>query len=121
LAEIRSGRKRTHWMWFIFPQIEGLGYSPTARHFAISDADEAKAYLAHPVLGARLDECMRAVLGTRDKTATEIFGDPDDMKLRSCATLFAAVSKPGSVFDQVLSQFYGGVPDERTRELLDRE
>ncbi len=121
LAEIRSGRKRTHWMWFVFPQIDGLGSSPTSRRFAIRGADEAKAYLAHPVLGPRLLDCMRAVLPAPGKSATDIFGSPDDMKLRSCATLFASVSEPGSVFEQVLARFFDGRPDPRTEELLRRE
>ncbi len=121
LAEIRSGHKRTHWMWFVFPQIDGLGHSPTSRHFAIADAGEAKAYLAHPTLGPRLIECMRAVLQARADSATDIFGTPDDMKLRSCATLFASVSEPGSVFEQVLDRFFGGAPDVRTQELLGHE
>ena len=118
LAEIRSGRKRTHWMWFVFPQVDGLGSSATSRHFAIKSAAEAKAYLAHPVLGARLVESMRAVLGAPGTSATQIFGSPDDMKLRSCATLFASVSERGSVFEQVLDRFFGGKPDSRTAELL---
>jgi uncharacterized protein (DUF1810 family) len=121
LAEIRSGRKRTHWMWFVFPQIDGLGSSTTSRHFAIRSADEAKAYLAHPVLGPRLLECMRAALDARGGSATDIFGSPDDMKLRSCATLFAAVSEPASVFEQVLARFFDGQPDSRTEELLQRK
>jgi len=120
LAEIASRRKRSHWMWFIFPQIDGLGSSPTSRHFAIKSVDEAKTYLAHPLLGPRLLECMRAVLDGPGGSATEIFGSPDDLKLRSCATLFAAVSEPGSVFEQVLTRFFDGVPDARTLELLKR-
>ncbi len=118
LGEIRSGRKRTHWMWFVFPQVEGLGQSSTSRHFAIADRGEARAYLAHPVLGARLVECMRAVLEAPGDSATDIFGTPDDLKLRSCATLFASVAGPGSVFEQVLARFFDGVPDARTKELL---
>ena len=121
LAEIGSGRKRTHWMWFVFPQIDGLGSSPMSRRFAIESADEAKAYLAHPVLGLRLLDCMRAALDAPGKSATDIFGSPDDMKLRSCATLFASVSEPGSVFERVLARFFDGKPDSRTEELLRRE
>jgi uncharacterized protein (DUF1810 family) len=105
-------------MWFVFPQIDGLGSSSTSRHFAIKSAGEARAYLAHPVLGARLLESMRAVLAARANSATEIFGSPDDMKLRSCATLFATAAEPGSVFEQVLDRFFGGKPDARTEELL---
>ncbi len=119
LAEIRSGRKRTHWMWFVFPQIDGLGSSATSRRFAIRNAAEAKAYLEHAILGPRLVECSQALLALDVKSATEIFGSPDDVKLRSSATLFAAVSEPGSVFEKVLGRFFG-TPDARTLELLRR-
>src|SRR5688572_10513048 len=98
LAEIRGGEKRSHWMWYIFPQFDGLGSSPTARAFAIKSVDEARAYLAHPVLGPRLVSCAEAALGVEGRSASQIFGSPDDMKLRSSATLFAAVSPAGSVF-----------------------
>jgi uncharacterized protein (DUF1810 family) len=118
LAEIRGGRKRTHWMWFIFPQIAGLGFSATSARFAIKSAAEAKAYLAHPVLGPRLIECCEALLELHSRSAAEIFGSPDDMKLRSSATLFASASKPGSVFERVLARFFDGEPDERTAALL---
>lgn len=118
LAELQAGRKRTHWMWFIFPQIEGLGFSATSRRYAIRSADEARAYLNHPVLGPRLIACVQAVLAVEGRTASEIFGWPDDLKLRSCATLFAHVSSPGSVFERVLERFYGGEPDAKTLELL---
>ena len=118
LAEIRGGRKRTHWMWFVFPQVRGLGSSPISRQFAIRSAAEARAYLAHPVLGPRLIECCEALLRVNDGSAHDIFGSPDDLKLRSCATLFASVSEPGSVFERVLSRFFGGAPDERTEALL---
>jgi uncharacterized protein (DUF1810 family) len=121
LAEIRSGRKRSHWMWFVFPQIDGLGSSPTSRRFAIRNADEARAYLAHPTLGPRLLEAMHAVLASHGDSASAIFGSPDDLKLRSCASLFASVSEPGSVFERVLARFFGGVPDPRTTELLGPE
>ncbi len=102
LAEIRGGRKRTHWMWFVFPQIAGLGSSAVSARFAIRGAAEARAYLAHPILGPRLLECCEALLELSSTSATEIFGSPDDMKLRSCATLFASVSESGSVFERVL-------------------
>jgi uncharacterized protein (DUF1810 family) len=105
LAEIRSGRKRTHWIWYIFPQIEGLGVSPTSKHYAIKSVDEAKAYLEHPVLGPRLLECAEAVLGVEGRSATEIFGSPDDVKVKSCATLFDQVSPAGSVFERLLETF----------------
>lgn len=118
LEEIRAGRKRSHWMWFIFPQIDGLGVSAMARRYAVRGEAEAKAYLEHPVLGARLGECMRSVLAIKGRSAYEIFGSPDEMKLRSCATLFAAVSQPGSVFEAVLDQYFNGQPDDQTINLL---
>lgn len=118
LAEIRSGRKRTHWMWFIFPQFGGLGSSPTARQFAIKSLAEAEAYLHHPVLGPRLVESTEAVLGVEGRAAAEIFGFPDDMKLRSCATLFARVSPPGSVFERLLEKYFESKPDDQTLHLF---
>jgi len=121
LAEIRGGRKRTHWMWFVFPQLRGLWSSPISRQFSIRSAAEARAYLAHPVLGPRLIECCEALLRVNGGSARDIFGSPDDLKLRSCATLFASVSEPGSVFERVLSRFFGGAPDERTEALLLQE
>ena len=102
LTEIKAGFKRTHWMWYIFPQVDGLGFSPTAKHYAIANLDEAQAYLAHPVLGPRLVACAEAALAVEGRTATDIFGEPDDLKLRSSATLFASVSPPGSVFHRLL-------------------
>ncbi len=121
LAEIRSGRKRTHWMWYIFPQIDGLGFSQTARRYAIRGLDEARAYLEHPVLGPRLRECAEAVLAVQGRSAREIFGAPDDLKLRSCGTLFAEVSAEGSVFRRVLEEYFGGDADGRTLALLGSE
>lgn len=118
LAEIRAGAKQSHWMWFIFPQIDGLGTSPTARFFAIKNFDEARAYLAHPVLGPRLVECAEAALAVEGRSAHEIFGSPDDLKLRSSATLFAQVAPPGSVFHRLLDKFYQGRPDPRTLDVL---
>lgn len=118
LAEIRAGQKRTHWMWFVFPQIQGLGTSSTARFYAIEDRAEAEAYLAHPILGPRLLEITEALLAVEGKTASEIFGSPDDLKLRSCATLFARVSAPGSLFERVVEKFYGGKPDPETLRRL---
>ena len=118
LSELRSGRKRTHWMWYVFPQLEGLGSSPTAVRYAISGLAEAEAYLAHPVLGPRLVECAEAVLQHTALTASAMFGYPDDRKLRSSATLFARVSPAGSVFHQILDAFFGGQPDETTLRLL---
>ena len=118
LAEISSGKKRTHWMWYIFPQIDGLAFSSTSKHYAIKSIEEAKAYLAHPILGPRLLECAEAVLRVEGRTATDIFGSPDDLKLRSCATLFACVSPPGSVFDRLLDKYYRGERDRKTLRLL---
>jgi uncharacterized protein (DUF1810 family) len=118
LSEIRSGRKRTHWMWYIFPQYDGLGFSPTSRRYAIKSLAEAKAYLSHPVLGARLVECSEAALAVQGRSAFEVFGSPDDMKLRSCATLFARVSPTGSVFARLLDKYFQGQPDEQTLRLL---
>jgi uncharacterized protein (DUF1810 family) len=119
LAEIQRGRKQSHWMWFVFPQYDGLGFSEHARLYAIKSLEEAKAYLAHPLLGPRLLECAEAVLKAEGRTAHEIFGSPDDLKLHSCATLFAAISPPGSVFEGLLDRFFGGVGDEKTRRLID--
>ena len=118
LAEVRAGRKRTHWMWYVFPQFDGLGFSPTARRYAIRTRAEADAYLRHPVLGPRLVAICEAALGVAGRSAREIFGPPDDLKLKSCATLFAAVSPPGSVFERVLETFFPGGRDEKTLRLL---
>jgi uncharacterized protein (DUF1810 family) len=118
LSEIRAGRKWSHWMWYVFPQLDGLGSSSTARFYAIKSRDEARAYLDHAVLGPRLRECAEAAVAVEGRTATEVFGSPDDLKLRSSATLFAAVSPPGSVFERVLARYYDGKPDERTLRLL---
>lgn len=117
LDEIRAGRKRTHWMWYVFPQVAGLGRSPTSEYYAVSGLAEAAAYLAHPLLGPRLREAAHAALGVPQRSAAEIFGAPDDLKLRSSATLFALVSPAGSVFHQVLDRFFGGTPDPATRAL----
>jgi len=118
LDEIRRGRKRSHWMWYIFPQFDGLGFSPMSQRYSIKSVDEAKAYLAHPILGPRLIACTEAALGVEGKSATQIFGSPDDMKLRSSATLFAHVAGAGSVFDRLLARYYGGLRDERTLQLI---
>ncbi|MBL0089740.1 MAG: DUF1810 domain-containing protein [Ideonella sp.] len=117
-SELAAGRKQSHWMWFVFPQIKGLGASPTARHFAIDSTAEALDYWLHPVLGPRLKQCAQLVLNTSGKSAHDIFGSPDDLKLHSCMTLFAAVASDEPVFEQVLNQFYDGQPDARTLELL---
>jgi len=118
LSEIRSGGKRTHWMWYIFPQFDGLAFSSTSRHYAIKSLAEAKAYVDHPVLGPRLLACAEAVVGVEGRSAREIFGSPDDLKLRSCATLFACVLPPGSVFDRLLAKYYRGERDGKTIQLL---
>ena len=120
VSELRSGSKRSHWMWYVFPQIAGLGNSSMAVRYAIGSEAEARAYLDHPVLGPRLVECAEAVLGLKNRTAHEIFGSPDDLKLRSCATLFAHVSPPGSVFERILDKYYGGERDQKTLDLLGR-
>jgi uncharacterized protein (DUF1810 family) len=117
LAELRRGRKDSHWMWFVFPQFVGLGSSPTAERYSIKSVEEARAYLAHPVLGPRLVDCAEAVVGLAERTAEEIFGPVDAMKLRSSATLFAGVSPAGSVFHRVLDKYFGGDPDDRTQRL----
>lgn len=118
LDEIRRGSKQTHWMWYVFPQFAGLGFSPMATRYAIQSQGEAEAYLRHPLLGPRLEACCEAALGVKGRTAHQIFGSPDDMKLRSCATLFAHVSPEGSVFHQLLARFYEGQPDANTLRLL---
>jgi uncharacterized protein (DUF1810 family) len=117
LAELRAGRKRTHWMWFVFPQIAGLGSSSTAERYAIRSLDEARAYLAHPVLGPRLHEAAAAMLAVEGRTASEILGFPDDLKLRSSMTLFAQAADEPGVFQQVLDRYYDGT-DPRTLALL---
>ena len=118
LSEIERGRKRSHWMWFIFPQIDGLASSSTSKRFAVKGVGEARAYLDHPILGPRLLACAEAVVGVEGRSATEMFGSPDDLKLQSCATLFAHVSPPGSVFDRLIDKFYGGERDRKTLQLL---
>jgi uncharacterized protein (DUF1810 family) len=114
LGELRGGRKRSHWMWFVFPQLRGLGSSPTAVRFAISSIDEARAYLDHELLGARLRECTDLVRRIDGRTAEEIFGWPDDMKLRSSMTLFARATDDNEEFVAVLDKFYGGEEDPAT-------
>ena len=121
LGEIRAGRKQSHWMWFVFPQPIGLGTSATARHYAIRSVAEAHAYLAHPTLGHRLNECAESLLRLRGTSASEIFGYPDDLKLRSCMTLFAGISEKNSVFVDVLKQFFGGHHDPQTSRFIERD
>lgn len=118
LSEIRSGQKRSHWMWYIFPQFDGLGLSLTSKRYSIKSVAEAKAYLNHPILGPRLIECTEAVLNVEGRSAHEIFGFPDYMKLKSCATLFAYVSPAKSVFDRLLDRFFQGKRDDKTLSLL---
>jgi uncharacterized protein (DUF1810 family) len=118
LSEVRNGRKLTHWMWYIFPQFDGLGFSSTSKRYAIKSLLEAKAYLQHPVLGPRLVECVEAVIGIEGLSVTTIFGTPDDIKLRSCATLFANISPPGSVFAQLLDKYFEGEGDDKTLRLI---
>ena len=118
LSEIRGGHKRTHWMWYIFPQVAGLAFSATSQRYAITSAHEARAYLDHPILGPRLLECTESLVRLEGRTATEIFGTPDDLKLRSCATLFASVSPPDSPFDRLLGKYYRGARDQKTLLLL---
>ena len=118
LAEIRSGHKRSHWMWYIFPQYVGLGSSAISQRYAIKSVSEAEAYLRHPVLGVRLIACMEAALGVEDRSASDVFGSPDDMKLRSSATLFAAITSSGSVFERVLDKYFNGERDQRTLQLM---
>jgi uncharacterized protein (DUF1810 family) len=119
LAELRAGRKRTHWMWFIFPQLDGLGISSMSRRYALRGLDEAAAYLAHPVLGPRLVACAEALLAVPEATAFEIMGTPDDLKLHSSATLFAQVAGADSVFHRLLDRFFNGKPDPKTMSLLE--
>ena len=114
VEELRQGRKQSHWMWFIFPQIEGLGSSPMAQRFAIGSRAEAAAYLGHPILGPRLRECTRLVTAVQDRSIEEILGFPDDLKFRSSMTLFAAVAADSKDFAAALDKFYGGEADPAT-------
>jgi len=117
-AELRAGRKRSHWMWFVFPQIRGLGSSPMAVRFAISGMDEARAYLAHPMLGPRLREYTAIVVGVEGRSVEEIFGYPDDLKFHSSMTLFAKAAEEGGVFAQALEKYFGGKMDEGTLQRI---
>ena len=120
LAELKDGRKRSHWMWFVFPQIEGLGFSSTTQYYSIKSLEEARRYLDHPVLGKRLRECTETILALEGLSASSIFGYPDDLKLKSSMTLFAGVAEGQSVFMRVLEKYYQGNPDERTVAILER-
>ncbi len=118
LAELGAGRKQTHWMWFVFPQIEGLGHSDTTRYYAIKSGEEAQAYLQHPLLGERLLACCEALLAISGRSAQEILGHPDDRKLKSSMTLFSQVAGPDSVFARVLERYFQGEQDMRTLKIL---
>lgn len=118
LSELRQGRKASHWMWFIFPQLAGLGRSPTARFYAIADLPEARAYLAHPILGPRLLECTMLVNEVAEATVHQIFGSPDDLKFRSSMTLFCLAADEKTVFQAALDKYFAGEPDRATLALL---
>ena len=119
-AELGAGRKTTHWMWFVFPQLAGLGHSQWAQFYAIASLDEARAYLAHPTLGRRLVECTRLVNAVEGRAAHDIFGSPDDMKFRSSMTLFSLAASHEPVFSTALEKYFDGREDRRTLELLGR-
>ncbi|MBE7169250.1 MAG: DUF1810 domain-containing protein [Williamsia sp.] len=121
LSEIKNGRKRSHWIWYIFPQIQGLGFSSTSKYYAIQDLEEAKSYLEHPQLGSRLVEISKALLELESNDAYRIFGTPDDLKLKSSMTLFAAVPGTDPVFQQVLEKFFKGVKDENTLRKIGKQ
>jgi uncharacterized protein (DUF1810 family) len=121
VKELSTGRKRSHWMWFIFPQLAGLGSSAMAQHYAISGLAEARAYLAHSVLGARLRECSALVLAVQGATVHGIFGSPDNMKFHSSMTLFAQAAPDDALFRACLDKYFGGVPDQATLDLLHKE
>jgi uncharacterized protein (DUF1810 family) len=118
LSEIKSGRKQSHWMWFIFPQIEGLGFSSTSKFYAIKDLNEAKELLEHPVLGSRLNRICNELLKLDSSDARKIFGSPDDLKLKSSMTLFSLVQNANSVFQLVLEKFFDGVKDQKTLQII---
>jgi uncharacterized protein (DUF1810 family) len=118
LSEVRAGQKHSHWMWYIFPQIAGLGFSPMSVRYSIKSLEEARAYLSHPVLGVRLIKCFEALLDVKDRSAFEIFDSPDDRKLKSSATLFAIVSPEASVFHRVLEKYFDSEMDRKTLRLL---
>lgn len=118
LKEVRSGKKQSHWMWFIFPQIRGLGFSSISQRYSLTSLEEANAYLHHDVLGMRLIEITKALLDLKADDAYDIFGTPDDMKLRSCMTLFAEADRENKIFEQVLYKFFDGYKDQRTLQLL---
>lgn len=118
LSEIKNGKKRTHWMWYIFPQIQGLGFSEMARFYSIKDIQEAEAYLADPILGNRLIEISEALISLESRNAHQIFGSPDDLKLKSCMTLFSSLKNTNPVFQKVLDEFFNNSKDEKTLEII---
>lgn len=118
LSEIKDGLKQSHWMWFIFPQLQGLGHSETAKFYAINNIDEAAAYLAHPVLGKHIIQISEALMNIEGRTANDIFGSPDDMKLRSSMTLFANVPNADPIFEKIIGKYFNGLQDELTLQLL---
>jgi len=121
LDEMKNGRKISHWMWYIFPQIQGLGFSSTSQHYAISGLQEATAYLNHPILGQRLIEISKVLVQLDSSNAGQVFGSPDDMKLKSSMTLFASVPNADAVFQQVLDKFFQGNKDQKTLSILERQ
>jgi uncharacterized protein (DUF1810 family) len=121
LEELRAGEKRSHWMWFVFPQIRGLGGTPTSRAYAISSRDEAKAYSEHPILGARLRECTQLLMAVKDRTAEQIFPYPDNLKFRSCLTLFEESATEPGIFRAALLRYFGGKPDPLTLDILNKK
>lgn len=120
LSEIKNGRKRSHWMWYIFPQIQGLGFSETSRFYAIKDVDEAEGFLKHPILGSRLIEICNVLLGLESNNANQIFGSPDDIKLKSSMTLFSALPNTNPIFELVLKKFFNGTKDNKTLQLVEK-
>ena len=118
LSEVKNGRKLSHWMWYIFPQFDGLGFSSIAKAYSIKSVEEAEAYLSHPILGSRLKECTEAALSVEGRSAYDIFGSPDDMKLKSCATLFAFLLSEESVFERLIDKYFQGECDQNTLRLL---
>ena len=118
LSEIHNGKKVSHWIWYIFPQLKGLGRSYNSEYYGISNADEAKSYLSHPILGARLVEITEALLNLEENDPLKVMGSPDDLKLKSCMTLFAYISEDGSIFHRVLDKYFGGSRDERTLSII---
>ena len=118
LSEIRAGKKTSHWIWYIFPQLKGLGHSYRSEYYGIEDEDEAKSYLGHPILGSRLVEITKTLLSLKESDSLKVMESPDDLKLKSCMTLFAYISEDGSIFHQVLEKYFGGSRDDRTLSLI---